>query len=149
MQQKRGSEEGFTLLEILIVVTIIGVLMSIVATRFLGQAQGAKIKMAGMQVEKTASVIEFYRLDNGTYPTTDQGLEALVSPPSSGPQPRRYQPGGYAKDQDLKDPWGGSLVYQAPGRVNSSGFDLCSLGPDGQPGGDGDNSDICNYRQKS
>jgi general secretion pathway protein G len=147
MQQHRGSE-GFTLLEILIVVTIIGVLMAIIAPQFLGRAEEAKIKMAGMQIEKTSGAIEVYRLDNGTYPTTDQGLLALVRPPTSGPQPRRYSPGGYAKDKELLDPWGAPLFYVAPGQFNTSGFDLCSLGPDGQPGGDGTNADICNYSRR-
>lgn len=144
MHNQRGSE-GFTLLEILIVVTIIGVLMAVVAPRFLGRAEEAKAKLASVQIDKIAGTIDLYRIDNGTYPTTDQGLDALISPPTSGPQPRRYQAGGYAKDKDLLDPWGGPLTYQAPGQVNTSSFDLCSLGPDGQPGGDGSNADICNY----
>jgi general secretion pathway protein G len=144
MHSHRGSE-GFTLLEILIVVTIIGVLMAVVAPRFLGRAEEAKAKLASVQIDKIAGTIDLYRIDNGTYPTTDQGLAALISPPSSGPQPRRYQPGGYAKNKDIQDPWGGELQYQAPGQVNTSSFDLCSLGPDGLPGGDGPNADICNY----
>ncbi len=144
MQHERGSE-GFTLLEILIVVTIIGVLMSVLASRFLGRVGDAKVQLAAVQIDKLAGTIDMYRLDNGSYPTTDQGLDALVSPPTSGPPPRRYQPGGYAKPKDLLDPWNGPLTYQAPGQVNTSGFDLCSLGPDGQPGGEGPNADICNY----
>ena len=145
MQHHQRGSEGFTLLEILIVVTIIGVLMAVVAPRFLGRAEEAKVKLAQVQVDKIAGTIDLYRLDNGTYPTTDQGLAALVSQPTSGPQPRRYQAGGYARDKDLQDPWGGPLVYVAPGAVNTSSFDLCSLGPDGQPGGEGSNADICNY----
>jgi general secretion pathway protein G len=144
MQRKRGSE-GFTLLEILIVVTIIGVLMAVLGNNFLGRVEGSKMQLASVQVDKLSGTIDLYRIDNGSYPTTDQGLDALVSPPTSGPQPRRYQPGGYAKVKDLLDPWGGPLTYQAPGQVNTSSFDLCSLGPDGQPGGDGPNADICNY----
>src|SRR5215510_14834248 len=103
MHPRRGTE-GFTLLEILIVVTIIGVLMSVIATRFLGRAEEAKRKLAAVQVDKLAGTIELYRLDNGSYPTTDQGLAALLSPPTSGPAARRYQPGGYAKDKDIEDP---------------------------------------------
>jgi general secretion pathway protein G len=144
MQRKRGSE-GFTLLEILIVVTIIGVLMSVLASRFLNRVGDAKVKLASVQVDKISGTIDLYRIDNGSYPTTDQGLDALIAPPNSGPPPRRYQPGGYAKDKDLLDPWGGPLTYLAPGQVNTSSFDLCSLGPDGQPGGEGPNADICNY----
>jgi general secretion pathway protein G len=144
MQRQRGSE-GFTLLEILIVVTIIGVLMAVLANRFLGRVDDAKQKLASVQIDKISATIDLYRIDNGSYPTTDQGLDALIAQPTSGPQARRYQPGGYAKAKDLVDPWNGPLTYQFPGQINTSSFDLCSLGPDGQPGGDGPNADICNY----
>jgi len=147
MDRPRGSE-GFTLLEILIVVTIIGILMAVIAPQFLGKADEAKRTLAAAQIEKVAGSIELYKFDNGTYPTTDQGIGALVSPPTSGPTARRYAAGGYAKERDLEDPWKTPLVYLSPGQVNTSSFDLCSLGPDGQPGGEGSNADICNYGSK-
>ena len=148
MQSQFHREDGFTLLEILIVVTIIGLLMSVVASQFFGRAEDAKKQLAATQVEKISQAIELYRLDNGRYPTTEQGMEALVREPTTEPAPRRYQPGGYLRSQDIEDPWGGKLQYQAPGTTNPSGFDLCSYGPDGVQSGNAEESDdICNYEK--
>lgn len=144
MRSPRGSE-GFTLLEILIVVTIVGVLMAVLAPTLISGADKGRRELAIGLVEKLGGAVELYHLDAGSYPTTDQGLAALVRPPTLGPAPREYRPGGYAQPRQLKDPWGGDLVYRFPGEVNTSSFDLCSLGPDGQPGGEGSNADICNY----
>ena len=136
---------GFTLLEILIVVTIIGVLTAILASTLFDRAGIAQRDLASTQIVRISGILDLYQVDNGSYPTTDQGLAALVSAPTSGPPPRRYPQRGYARGEELLDPWKSPLVYRAPGRVNSSSFDLCSFGPDGQPGGDGSNADICNY----
>lgn len=142
------ASAGFTLLEILIVVTIIGVLMAIVAPRYLNRADDIKKTMAAVQLKTVSGKLELYRLDNGTYPTTEQGLDALVSAPISAPQPRHYAPGGYVDDSELVDPWRQPLVYRAPGEINTASFDLCSLGSDGQPGGEGFAADICNHREE-
>jgi general secretion pathway protein G len=133
---------GFILL---VLILTIGGVIAFVGWSFLRPHRNARRELASLQIAKVSASIDLYRLDNGSYPTTDQGLAALVSAPTSGPLPRRYPPRGYAKDQELIDPWGSPLVYLAPGRVNSSGFDLCSVGSDGQPGGEGPNADICNY----
>jgi len=149
MQPHSRSEDGFTLLEILIVVTIIGLLMAFVANNFFSRAEDAKNTLAEAQVQKITQALEVYRLDNGRYPTSDQGLDALVREPQSEPAPRRYPPGGYVKLRDIQDPWGGKLQYEAPGRTNTFGFDLCSPGPDGVPAnGAGDSDDICNYEKE-
>ncbi len=143
---RREREDGFTLLEILIVVTIIGLLMGFLANSFIGRADEAKRTLAQAQVNKLSQALEVYRLDNGRYPTTEQGLEALVREPTIEPAPRRYQPGGYTDKSQLADPWGGKLTYEAPGRNNTSGFDICSNGPDGVAAtGSPESDDLCNY----
>jgi general secretion pathway protein G len=144
--QSRRSQAGFTLIEILIVVSIIGFLMAVLANNFLDQGEGAKIKLAEAQVTKVGGTLERYRFDNGSYPSTEQGLDALLRRPSGDPEPRNYPAGGYGmRRRDVEDPWGGKLSYEAPGRVNARGYDLCSLGPDGRQGGQADDADICNY----
>jgi general secretion pathway protein G len=124
------QSSGFTLLEILIVVTIIGVLMAIVAPRFIKRAEGARREMALVQVNSLSGTIDMYRIDNGSYPTTDQGLDALVSAPSSGPHPRRYPPGGYVNDRELLDPdhsaAGVSPVWSGSSSGSYEGAALCA-----------------------
>ena len=95
--QTHAADAGFTLLEIMIVVMIIGLLMTAIATQLLGRAQQAQVELAATQMQQIVQSLELYRLDNGRYPTTEQGLAALVSEPTSQPAPRRWSPGGYAK----------------------------------------------------
>ena len=139
------TSDGFTLLEILIVVTIIGALMALLANQFLGRQQEASVKIAGMQIRKLEQALELYRMDNGRYPTSEQGLEALVREPTLDPAPRRYPPGAYLKVVDLHDPWNEPFYYQRPGEHNAHSFDLFSLGPDGLEGGENLDSDIVNW----
>ena len=144
-----SDEDGFTLIEILVVVAIIGLLMTYLATNLLGQAAGAKIDLARVQMEKLEQTLELYKLDNGRYPTSEQGLNALVSAPTSEPLPRRYPPKGYVKRADLEDPWGVKYQYVAPGSRNTFSFDLFSFGPDGIQGGEAENADIGNWDTQS
>lgn len=137
--------EGFTLLEILVVVMIIGLLMSVIASRFIGRAQEAQVTLAGTQLRQLEQALEMYRLDNGRYPSESQGLEALVREPTSEPLPRSYPPGGYVRSDSILDPWGSSYQYNSPGEHNSYSFDLFSFGPDGVAGGESENSDIVNW----
>ena len=137
--------DGFTLLEILIVVMLIGSLMALVATQLFSRGERARIDAAAMQVSALSSQLELYRLDNGRYPTTEQGLEALVREPVSDPRPRSYNPGGYLKAAQIRDPWQTPFRYQVPGSHNSHSFDLWSFGPDGLEGGAGDGADIVNW----
>lgn len=127
------SEHGFTLLEILVVVMIIGMLAVVLATQLLSRAGEAKAQAASIQVQKIENLLEVYRLDNGRYPTAEQGLRALVTEPQLDPVPRRYPPDGYARSQDLDDPWGAPYQYELPGSHNPRSYDVYSWGPDGQP----------------
>ncbi len=139
------SSQGFTLIEILVVVLIIGLLSAVLATNLIGRADDAKIQLAATQIRNIEQSLELYRLDNGRYPTAEQGLAALVREPTSEPRPRRYPPGGYVKRDALQDPWGAPYEYQFPGDWNSHSFDLSSFGADGLEGGEGNNADIANW----
>jgi general secretion pathway protein G len=140
-----GAESGFTLIEILIVVTIIGLLMAFVGGNLFGQAGKAKRQLAETQLRKIQDTLELYKLQNGRYPTTEQGLIALVRKPTTEPIPQSYPPGGYMRENQVLDPWGAIYRYEAPGSNNGYGFDLSSLGPDGREGGEGDDADIVNW----
>ncbi|MCL4514441.1 MAG: type II secretion system major pseudopilin GspG [Firmicutes bacterium] len=134
-------EEGFTLLEMLIVLTIIGLLASLVAPRLFQQVGRAKEAAVKQQMANIALALEQYQLDNGEYPTTEQGLAALRTAPTIPPLATNWQ-GPYLAKNVPKDPWNHDYVYKSPGANNPGGFDLMSLGKDGQPGGDGENKDI-------
>ncbi len=142
---KQPRQAGFTMLEILIVVTIIGALMAIVANRFLSRQVDAKISLTATQLRQLEQALELYRLDNGRYPTTEQGLRALAREPSAGPTPKRYPPGAYVEARLLRDPWDGDFQYLLPGEHNAHAFDLYSYGPDGQEGGESLDADIVNW----
>ena len=139
------DQSGFTLLEILIVIAIIGTLAVFVAPTLLGQSEQAKRDMAKMQIQKVQGMLDFYRARNGIYPTSEQGLQALVSEPQTEPRPTNYQPGGYVNEDQIVDPWRRPFQYDSPGQRNAYGVDICSLGPDGQQSPD----DICNYKSDS
>ncbi len=134
-------ERGFTLIEIMAVVVIMGMLMATLAVGISGQLRNAEKKNAELQINRLEQALEFYRLDNRRFPTTDQGLEALVQEPTAPPLPRDYNPEGYTKRDSLEDPWGQPIQYRAPGEHNPYSFDLWSYGPDGVEGGD----DIVNW----
>jgi len=137
---------GFTLIEIMAVVIIMGLLMGAVGLTVFNQVDKARVMTAKTKMSQIESALEFYRMDNGRYPTSDQGLRALVERPSAAPEPRNYPPAGYLKnDEILLDPWGGEYLYESPGQRNPHSFDLLSLGADGEPGGEDTNADITNY----
>ena len=137
MKSRKTSARGFTLIEILVVVIIIGVLGAMVVPNLLGRSDQARVTAAQSDLRNLANALDIYRLDNYQYPSTDQGLEALVSEPSGFPEPRNYNPEGYLKNMP-SDPWGSPYVYERTG----NGFALMSLGADGVEGGDGLNADI-------
>ena len=139
------ERDGFTLLEIMVVVLIIGLLMTVLATNVFRRLGGAQADIARLQVSKLSQQLELYKLDNGTYPSTEQGLEALVREPTGEPKPRRYPEGGYVSSKDLVDPWQNPFKYERPGKNNARSFDLYTLGADAQPGGDGENAEIGNW----
>jgi len=136
-----GGRAGFTLIEIMVVVIILGLLAVLVAPNVIDKLSVAKGKTARTQIELLGTALDSYRLDNGTYPTTQQGMSALWTKPVSAPEPRNWS-GPYLKKAVPQDPWGNAYVYRSPGESNPDGYDLISLGADGSPGGEGENADI-------
>lgn len=134
--------QGFTLIEVLVVVVILGVLAAFVAPRFLDKPGEARQVKARADIQAISTALQMYRLDNFVYPSTNQGLEALVSKPGGTPEARNWRSGGYM-DRLPKDPWGRDYIYLSPGQRGD--FDVYSLGNDGQPGGEGENADIGNW----
>jgi general secretion pathway protein G len=135
------SKKGFTLIELLVVILILGLLAGIVGPRLFGHTDEAKQTKARVQIENLSSAVKMYKLDNGVFPTTEQGLDALVAMPQSGTIPKKWKKGGYlAKKQVPKDPWGNEYIFISPG--NHDDFDITSLGADGVQGGEEVNKDI-------
>ncbi|KLV06118.1 MULTISPECIES: type II secretion system major pseudopilin GspG [Photobacterium] len=139
MQRK---QRGFTLLEVMVVIVILGVLASLVVPNLLGNKEKADQQKVVTDISALEQALDMYKLDNSVYPTTDQGLEALVTKPASSPEPRNYRNGGYIKRLP-QDPWGNDYHYVMPGEHGA--VDIFSLGADGQEGGDGVNTDIGNW----
>ena len=143
-KNKHRKQAGFTLIELMVVVVIIAILAGLVIPRFMGETDKAKQAKAKMQIESLESALKMYKLDNGSYPTTEQGLKALVETPTVGNLPKNRRQGGYLeKGKVPKDPWDHEYVYVSPG--SHGDFDLSSLGADGEPGGEEFNKDINNW----
>lgn len=132
---------GFTLIEILVVVAVLAILAALVAPNVFGHLGTAKDAAARAQMEMLGAALDAYRLDNGRYPTSAQGLEALRTEPTLEPRPRNWR-GPYLRRAVPLDPWDTPYVYTSPGEANPNGYDLLSLGADGQPGGEGEDADI-------
>lgn len=142
--------DGFTLIEIMAVVIIIGLLTGIVGTAIFQRVDQGKTTATAAQISNLESVLELYRMDNGRFPTTEQGLEALVNEPAGEPAARNYPPGGYLRGSRLpRDPWGESYHYEAPGQHNRHSFDIWSTGSDAAEGGEGTDADIGNWADES
>ena len=133
---------GFTLIEIMIVVVIIGMLSALVGPRLIGQSDEAKIKTTKIQISQLEQVLGLFQLDNGFFPTTEQGLAALVKAPTLPPEPMNYKQGGYMKKVP-KDAWGREFIYLCPGQHGD--FDIISYGSDGAEGGEGNAKDLNNW----
>jgi len=131
--------KGFTLIEIMVVMVILGLLVALVAPNIMGRGDDARVTTAKAQLRNISSALDMYRLDNSHYPSTDQGLEALVREPSGFPEPRNWNPDGYLSSVP-KDPWGNEYQYVSPGRDGP--YDLYSRGADGREGGEGNNAEI-------
>jgi len=135
-------EKGFTLIELMVVIVILGILAGLVLPRFMGRTEEARRTKARIQIENLEGALKLYKLDSGTYPTTEQGLDALVQKPSTGAIPKNWRDGGYLEKGKVPlDPWGNPYVYLSPGAKNKD-YDLKSLGADGEEAGEGDNQDI-------
>jgi len=140
---RTSTQRGFTLIEIMVVVVIIGVLGAIVVPQFMSRPDQAKVTAAHTDIQAISTALEMYRLDTFNYPSTQQGLEALVTRPAGTPLARNWNPQGYLKSLPV-DPWGTPYRYLNPGS-HSAGYDLFSFGADGVQGGEGFATDIGNW----
>jgi general secretion pathway protein G len=143
LKEKLSDQRGFTLIEIMVVVVILSILAAIIVPRIMDRPDQARLVKASQDIRVIDSALKLYKLDNNIYPSTDQGLEALVTKPTTSPEPRNWKEGGYL-ERLPKDPWGGDYLYLNPG-VHGE-IDIFSLGADGQTGGEGINSDIGNWQ---
>lgn len=143
-RNKKNGNQGFTLIELMVVIVILGVLAGLIVPRIMSRPGEAKQMKAKIQIESIETALKLYKLDNGAYPTTEQGLQALVEPPETGNVPKNWKTGGYLeKGKVPKDPWGNDFIYLSPG-VNGE-YDITSYGADGVPDGEGENKDVNNW----
>lgn len=138
---KMSGRAGFTLLEIIVVVFILSLLVAIVAPKIMGRTDDAKIADAKVQIKNFETALKLYKIDSGSYPTTEQGLESLIEKPTTGQIPGKYREGGYLEQKKIPlDPWGNPYIYVSPGIHGD--FDILSYGGDGKEGGEGKDADI-------
>lgn len=140
MKTRRHLQQGFTLLELLVVLVVLGLLAGIVAPKYFNQLGKSEAKVARAQIEGLVKALDIYRLEVGRYPSTEQGLTALTNAPSDEPR----WAGPYLQKGVPQDPWGRAYVYRSPGE--NGDFDLLTLGKDGQPGGDGENAEVTSWQ---
>jgi general secretion pathway protein G len=141
-----NNKRGFTLIEIMVVVIILGLLAGIVLPKILGREEEAKVSAAKVQIKSIESALDGFKLDNGFYPTTDQGLSALIKKPEVGRIPDKWNEGGYLKPARIpKDPWGKDFLYFSPGNEGRE-YEIVSYGPDKEQGGEGKNADIESWK---
>lgn len=136
----RRAQRGFTLLELLVVLVVLGLLAGIVAPKYFAQLGRSEVKVARAQIEGLAKALDLYRLEVGHYPSTEQGLQALVSAPSD----ESRWTGPYLQKSLPQDPWGRAYNYRYPGEHGE--YDLLSMGKDGQPGGEGENAEVTSWQ---
>jgi general secretion pathway protein G len=140
----KNVPRGFTLIELMVVIVILGILAGLIVPRIMGRPEEAKQLKAKIQIESLETALKLYKLDNGMYPSTEQGLQALVERASTGMIPNKWREGGYLEKGKLpKDPWGNEFIYLSPG-VHGE-YDIISYGSDGVAGGEGKNQDINNW----
>jgi general secretion pathway protein G len=142
--RNKVNEAGFTLIELLVVLVIIGILAGYIGPKIMGHPEEAKRTKANLQIQAIDTALKMYKLDNGMYPSTEQGLQSLVEPPAVGKLPPKWREGGYLEKGKIPlDPWGNNFIYLSPG-VNGD-FDLTSYAADNEAGGEGDGKDINNW----
>jgi general secretion pathway protein G len=139
----RGAA-GFTFIEIMVVVAILAILAALVVPRIMGRTDDAKRTAAKVQIRNIEGALQLYKLDNGVYPTTEQGLKALIEKPSVGVVPKKWKLGGYLPKLP-EDPWGNPYKYLSPAPAQKGDYEIMSLGTDGEVGGEGVNADITNW----
>ncbi|MBI1365986.1 MAG: type II secretion system protein GspG [Alphaproteobacteria bacterium] len=142
---RKRRQKGITLIELLVVLVILALISTIIVINVLPEADKARVKKAKLDIKALENALDLYRLDMLSYPTTEEGLNALLTAPSDLPDTSQYRPGGYLKKTNLKDPWGTPYQYRSPGEHGA--YDLYSLGADKAPGGEGDNADIGNWME--
>lgn len=149
MKKYASNSHGFTLIELMAVIIILGILAGLIIPRIMGRPEEARRIKARMQIESLETALKMYKLDNGVYPSTEQGLQALVEPSSVGVLPKKWREGGYLeKGRVPEDPWGNEFVYLSPGVHDTYGYDLSSYGPDGQEGGEGKDADVNSWESE-
>jgi len=136
-----NNDTGLTLIELMVVIIILGVLATFIVPRFMDQPEKARVAKARVEIESLASAVKMFKLDNGFYPSTEQGLKALVEKPTVGRIPTHWREGGYLEKKEVpKDPWGNEYVYISPSP--NGDFEIISYGADGREGGEGFDADI-------
>jgi general secretion pathway protein G len=147
MQRNLRNDNGFTLIELMVVIVILSLLAVLVGPKLIGRTDDAKIADAKVQIKNLETALKLYKLDNGNYPATEQGLAALVTKPTVGQIPKNYKAEGYLDNKNVpKDPWGNDYIYLSPGEHGD--YDLSSLGADTARGGEGKNADIESWNLK-
>ncbi len=141
---KNKKDKGFTLLEIIVVVFILSLLAAIIAPRIIGRTDDARMAEAKVQIRNLETALRLFKVDNGFFPSAEQGLEALLQKPTIGQIPKKYREGGYLEGRKIpSDPWGNPYMYASPGLHGD--YDIISFGSDGEEGGEGKNADIQNW----
>jgi general secretion pathway protein G len=141
------ESRGFTLIELMVVIVILSLLAVLVGPKIIGRSDDAKVADAKVQIRNLETGLKLYKLDSGNYPSTEQGLQSLVTKPTVGQIPKNYRAEGYLENKDVpKDPWGNDYIYLSPGEHGD--YDLYSFGADGVRGGEGKNADIENWSMK-
>ncbi len=138
------NERGFTLIEIIVVVFILSLLAAIITPKIIGRTDDARIADVKIQIRNLETALKLFKIDNGFYPSAEQGLDALIQKPETGKTPKKYRDGGYLEGKKIPlDAWGNQYVYLSPG-VNGD-YDIISFGADGEEGGEGKDADISNW----
>jgi len=141
-------QSGFSLIELMIVIVILGLLATMLVPKIMDRPDEARVTKTHLDIQAIETALNMYRLDNGFYPTTEQGLSALVQKPGGNPEPRHYSAGGYLEGAGTpKDPWGNEYIYRCPGNEGRS-YDIVSLGADGKEDGEGVNQDIRSWEKE-
>jgi general secretion pathway protein G len=145
------NRKGFTLIEILVVIVILGLLATLLVPKVISMIDEARIAKVKTDIKTFETALKMYRMDNGVYPTTDQGLIALIEKPEINPEPKNWRTGGYLDTEKLpKDPWNNDYIYRSPGEMRTDtmeerDYEIICLGADGTEGGEGINADIKSY----
>jgi general secretion pathway protein G len=139
-----NNNKGFTIIEILVVIVILGILGTLLVPRLMDKPDEARVTKAKLDIKAVESALKIYKLENGTYPTTEQGLEALTEKTDIEPIPKNFKKGGYLEADSIKDPWENDFIYRSPGEEDRD-FEIISYGADGKEGGEDYNADIKNF----